>query len=652
MLTTLPQYTASPVPCDEALPREQYRMLTRLVPVLYAVILLVTVIVATCFRDTAPGWLVFGCPAVLSLLILVRMRHWIRSRRIVDELPIERIRSEIRAVNWFAPALTLAFGLIGVALTRYGDPQQQTLAVICIWIIATASGLGLYAIAQAPILVVLAATVPTALVMLQSGHVLTMQLAPMFVAVSGLIIFMLRETNKTFVAIVQSRSVVDASRAQAEQAREMVATLAYTDMLTGLANRRRFEAHLSGRGRQEDGRREPFVVAMLDVDGFKPVNDVHGHHVGDQIIREVAARLTAEIGQDGLVARMGGDEFAILLDGRRDADEAFALAERIHRVFREPFRHDSVEVRLRATIGLALNDGSEASEAYAEHADTALHHAKSQRRGGTAIFSSELAAAARQHAEIEQALREAIEAEDFDVHFQPILAIGSNRIVGFEALARWRHAQKGPISPALFIPIAEQIGVIEPLTDILLRKAASAAARWPADVFLSFNLSADQLIKPGASLRILAALAQAGLPPSRFEAEVTETAIMRDVETAQATIVNLRAAGVHVTLDDFGTGYSSFSQLRHLSLDKLKIDKSFIDSIAGDHRAASLVNGIISMCSDLDLDCVAEGIEHTDQLAMVKGMGCNAAQGYLISRPLSPEATMVLLGVSDRRLCA
>jgi predicted signal transduction protein with EAL and GGDEF domain len=272
-----------------------------------------------------------------------------------------------------------------------------------------------------------------------------------------------------------------------------------------------------------------------------------------------------------------------------------------------------------------------------DRADMALYRVKAKERSGIAVFDMNDESIALERAMIEQALRKAVVEAALDLHFQPIINLATGQINGFEALARWHDTRLGHISPAVFIPIAEQIGIIEQLTDSLLRKAATVAAGWPSRLTLSFNLSADELSRPSAGLKIVSIISECGLPPKRFEAEVTETAIMKNLENARRTIEALKAAGASVALDDFGTGYSSLSQIRDLPLDKIKIDKSFVDRICADPRIASLVRSIVDMCERLELRCVAEGIERQDQLDELKLCGCYAGQGYLFSRPVPKE---------------
>ena len=622
---------------------EQFKALTRLVPVLYGVVIVVTLILITTFHNSAPSVLVVFCPIAVLSVVTARLFYWIKARSQVATMSQHEMERQMTLVGIFGPALSLAFSVIGLLLLQYGDLSQQALAVISIWIVAVTSGLCLYVLPWASIMVVALAAIPTVIGLLLSGHGVLAQLAPVIAVISWLVVHLVREMNKTFEGIVRSRSELDISRADAVTAREAATSLANTDPLTGLANRRVFDACIDQYGKRLDGKPEPFLLLMLDLDGFKPINDAHGHQVGDAVLKQVANRLASCVGDRGIVARMGGDEFAVLADGPFSDTAAFEMAEQIRGTFASPFTHDSIHARLDVSIGIAIYEGTGDPSRFIERADTALYHAKANSRGTTAFFSGELEKKAMYRADVEQGLRDGIGKQAFDMHFQPIIDTTNNKITGFEALARWTHPTMGAVPPGIFIPIAEQLGLMESLTEVLLRKAAAEAVKWPKDIYLSFNLSADQLIKPSAGLRILAILNEAGFAPTRFEAEVTETAIMRDIGKARETLNCLRAAGVRIALDDFGTGYSSFGHLRDLAIDKLKIDKSFIDDICGDARASNIVSGIVMMSNSINMTCTAEGIEHPEQLALLASMGCEAAQGYLIARPMTAQAALHML---------
>ncbi len=342
----------------------------------------------------------------------------------------------------------------------------------------------------------------------------------------------------------------------------------------------------------------------------------------------------------------------MLADGKFSDTEALALAEELRDAFDAHFAHDSISALLDVSIGMAAYDGHGDPPRLIEHADTALYHAKTISRGTTAFFTSDLERKATYRVEVEQGLRDGIGQHAFDMHYHPIVDTVRGKITGFEALAHWTHPTLGVVPPGIFIEIAEQLGLMEALTEVLLRKATAEAVEWQQDLYLSFCLSADQLIKPSAGLRILTILAEVRLPPARFEAEVTETAIMRDINNARETLNNLREAGVRIALDDFGTGYSRFGHLRDLAIDKLTIDKSYIDNTCSDSRAATIVSGIVMMSNSISMTCTAEGIEHAAQLDLVTSMGCEGAQRDLIARPMAADVALQMIAASRKAVQA
>jgi diguanylate cyclase (GGDEF)-like protein len=620
---------------NEALVREQFKSLTRLVPILYGVLIFNTLLLSFNFWQRAPLWVTVSLPLVLMLVITARLGYWIKLRRNACDADLRTIRRVMRSAAIMGPALSFGFTIAGLLLLGQGDAIEQSVTVMAIWVAASVSSFCLFAMPSTAVLIMLASGSPLCLAFLLSGNPIMILVTPFFATISGLMIYMLRENFRTFAEIVNSRTKLEETRRLTEAAREAATEIANTDPLTGLANRRCFDKRLAERLADVAATNGAFLVAMIDLDGFKPINDVYGHSVGDQFLIEVSSRVSRALDGAGLVARMGGDEFAVLSEGHSDPEAAIALGRRLVAAIDAPFRHDAIVARLRASCGIAMHDGSSANpDRLVERADIALYAAKTRARGSVFLFTDTLESTARQRAMIEQGLRTAVADNALDVHFQPIIAIATGEITGFEALARWNHPTLGPVSPAVFIPIAEQIGLIDALSEGMLRKAATIASRWPPRLALSFNLSADQLSKPSAGLDIIATLSACGLSPSRFEVEVTETAIMNDVDGSRNTIINLKNAGIRVSLDDFGTGYASLSQLRDLPLDKLKIDKSFVDRMCGDEKTTNLVRAIIGMCAHLDLNCVAEGIERADQMALLEQLGCASGQGYLISRPL------------------
>lgn len=631
--------------CSEELLREQYASLTRLIPFLYAICIATSFALTVVYTlaPNAPFWLSRGLPAVLIIVMVLRCRKSIKARSQVLTITPAKMRKEMRATEILGPAIAGGFCITTLIVMRYASPLDQSLSMLAVWITSTASAFCLTALPIAAILVIVSATLPLMIWLLASGIMQFILLGLLFPLTSFMLISMIYESYCRFNAIVNSRSLLDEKQKQTELARQAVSVMAYTDALTDLPNRRHFEKMLHDRvSTMTDA--DAFAVGMLDLDGFKPINDIYGHAVGDEVLIQVSSRLKLAMLGKGEIARVGGDEFALIANDIHNEQDVYTLGARLKEALEEPIMIGAISARLTCSCGFSLypESGHDPSRLI-DRADMALYKAKASERGSSRVFDVSFEATAFERAMIEQELRAAVSENALTVHFQPIINLTDGSLTGFEALARWSHPKLGSISPAVFVPIAEQIGLVEQMTEGLLFKAASIAREWPNNLMLAFNLSADQLVKPNAGLKIMAILADAGFPPRRFEAEVTETAIMKDVDAARRTIENLKAAGCRVSLDDFGTGYSSLSQIKDLPLDKIKIDKSFVDQICDDQRISSIVRSIVDMCGHLELSCVAEGIEHIEQLEKLKAKGCNHGQGYLFSRPIPKEEVRLLL---------
>lgn len=630
------------------LEREQYRTLTRLVPVLYLVVFAATIALMFATRDKVPAVVRFLLPSPLILVIAFRLRYWLRARSRVEYLDVRVIRKDI-ALTWkIGPILSFSFTLIGIFAMHNGENMQQPLEAVAIWIVAVTSAFCMFALPRAAVLIIVTSTIPLSLSFLIQDNGLLKVFALLLPVVALVIIYMMRENFGTFSEIIRSRAVIAEKHRLAQESKEMATKMAYTDYLTSLPNRRHFEILLSSRMQTRGNDNKQLAVGMVDLDGFKPVNDAHGHGVGDEVLKQVSERLANVMKGHGHLARMGGDEFGLIGIGIGDPLAATALGQKIQSAFDEPFLVESFSLRLTCTCGFALYPSSgDDPDRLIDRADMALYRAKASERSGIAVFNTDDECSALQSALLEQALRKAVANGVINVYFQPIIDLASGCAIGFEALARWHDPQLGSIPPTVFIPIAERIGVIEQLGESVLRKAAYIAAQWPEHLILSFNLSAEELSKPDAELRIIAIINECGLAPERLEVEVTETAIMKDLASARRTIGGLKAAGIHVSLDDFGTGYSSLGHIRDLPLDKVKIDKSFVDHIGIDPRTSSLVQSIVDMCGRLELRCVAEGIEQLNQRDELERIGCNSGQGYFFARPLPAHSVQEYIDKSE-----
>jgi len=428
------------------------------------------------------------------------------------------------------------------------------------------------------------------------------------------------------------------------QSRQEGTDLAFTDTLTGLGNHRRFFDKIERLIAERADDPAPFAIGILDLDGFKPINDLFGHKAGDEILVQVAMRLRAAMDTHSTVTRVRADEFAFLCPMLFSEDAAAERARMMIEILSAPYDVGDRTARLSASVGCALFYSDDDTTAdLVQKAETALYHAKQSGRGRVVVFTREMEEAAKRATRIEQALRRAVSAGEVEPFFQPIVDLATRRTLGFETLARWSDRDLGFVSPSVFIPIAEERGFIGPLSQLVLRKAIDAARNWPEHLFLSFNLSPSQLVDQNTGLHLLSILDRGGFDPRRLEIEITETGLMSDPASAEKIVNDLRRCGISVALDDFGTGQSSLSRLREFQFDKLKIDRAFVSSILKDRPSEHIIRAILAMCHGLGMDVVAEGIEEEAQADMLLRFGCGAGQGFLFGRPANAESTLAYL---------
>ena len=415
------------------------------------------------------------------------------------------------------------------------------------------------------------------------------------------------------------------------------------DSLTDLGNRFLFRERLEralARAGQGDA---PVAILFLDLDGFKPINDSLGHAAGDRVLVGVARRVAAAVGEAGLTARLGGDEFGVLLEG--GAAEATIVAARIAEALIAPHSVAGVEVFASASVGIAVSlRGEETADELLRNADLAMYSAKARQSGGPELFQHRMHASAIERMSLLLDLRRAIDRQEFFLHYQPIVAIETGTIVGTEALVRWRHPERGVIPPVVFIPLAEETGLIVPLGRWVLREACAAARRFqlasPGPLKMSVNVSPRQLQHGGITADVERALVDFQIDPRSLILEITESIAL---EEREPVLVALKAHGVKLAIDDFGTGYSSLAYLRRLHVDIVKIHKSFIDGIVGQGGDAELSRAIVRFGGAMGLRTTAEGIESPDQWEELRALGCDFGQGYHFSRPIEPEALIALL---------
>ena len=423
---------------------------------------------------------------------------------------------------------------------------------------------------------------------------------------------------------------------------QRIAYMAKHDALTELPNRLQLHEHmdnLAARAR----RGAAFALLYLDLDRFKQINDTHGHPAGDALLKAVAARLKNCVREIDMVARMGGDEFAILQTLIKSQAEASALANRVIKALAAPFAIDNLQISSGTTIGIALSpkDGVNPDELI-KKADLALYRAKSDGRGGWCFFEPDMDARVQWRQSIEIGLRQALAEGQIELHYQPIVdAQGS--VCCFEALARWRHPERGLIPPADFIPVAEETGLIVPLGELVMRLACIKAMDWPETIKIAVNLSPAQFKGCDVGQLVTRALAASGLSGKRLELEITESLLMQNHEGVSTTLHNLRSLGVHIAMDDFGTGYSSLNNLLRFPIDEIKIARSFIKNITMSDNRVAVVRAVASLGRSLGIAITAVGVESIEQLDIVRREGCDRIQGYCISPPLRADAADALL---------
>jgi diguanylate cyclase (GGDEF)-like protein len=421
-----------------------------------------------------------------------------------------------------------------------------------------------------------------------------------------------------------------------------IAYLARHDPLTALPNRRVFREKLEAALARVD-RGERFAVLCLDLDHFKKVNDTLGHDVGDALLRTVAERLQACVREVDTVARLGGDEFAILQENVEDAESAALLAARIIDVIRGTHEIEGHQVATGTSIGIAMAPESATSaDSLLKNADIALYFAKAE-RGRFNFFKPDMAEHLHRRRAMEIDLRHSIARQEFELHYQPLVALDRGRIVAFEALVRWHHPERGMIPPAEFIPLAEETGLIVPLGEWILAMACREAVTWPEDIKVGVNLSSVQFKGDQPYEMITQALHESLLPPHRLEVEITESVLMNDNAQTLAMLHRIRGLGVSISMDDFGTGYSSLSYLHKFPFDKIKIDRSFVADITREGGTSEIVRAITALSRGLGMTTVAEGVETEEQLWRLRKEGCEEVQGFLFSRPVSAHEVPRLL---------
>ncbi|WNW13681.1 EAL domain-containing protein [Pseudomonas sp. DTU_2021_1001937_2_SI_NGA_ILE_001] len=611
---------------NPGLVKAQFTALARQLPMMYFILLINTLMMAGTHFAVAPLWLVLYCPLIMTVFGVIRAADWIRTRK--RTLSTAQMLTALKRTNMLAPFVAIGFTAWSLALFPYGD--SYTKSYVAFYMAITVIGCIFCMMHLLPSALITTAVVNTAFVVFfASTNIITFvatAIDVLLVSIAMLVILKSQYTDFTQLVNMQ---------AQTAKLSEENLHLANQDSLTGLANRRQFFSRLDTLLASASEQEVRLAVGLLDLDGFKPVNDLYGHSVGDRLLCQVGQRLTGLLDEDVHLARLGGDEFSLIITQAMSDDELRAFGEKICANMREPFLLVDIPIQISASLGIATfpDQASSATQVY-EYADYALYQSKRQRPGTVCLFSAEHRQQLNRDGLTEQALRRADLESEFHVVFQPIVDIHTEQTIAFEALARWQSPELGNVPPGQFIPIAERVGMVNRLTLPLLSKALDTAASWPAGMRLSFNLSAHDLGSEDAAQQVVELIKSSRFDPACLDLEITETAVIQDLPQTQRAISRFRDLGCGISLDDFGTGYSSLSQIHALSLTKLKVDRTFVTHIDLDPASFKIVKSLIALCQDMQLECIVEGVETAAELGALKNLGCTRAQGYLFSKPM------------------
>lgn len=607
----------------------QVNKLQRQIAPLYILLSLSAAALAFTHRHSAPTLLILVVPGVLITACMVRTLHWaLAGQR--GAMTKSQARAILQRTTIVAGVLSVAFVSWAIALDQYGGAYEH--GHVAMFIAVTVLGC-IFCLAYHPraaviVCVIVLGTFLTYCVI--SGSEVLIAIGINIALVTGVILMVLRDSFRAFIGLEDSQQALERKRIEAQVLSEENALLAQTDALTGLPNRRFFFAQLEAMLAEAD---RPFAVGLLDLDGFKPVNDTYGHAQGDRLLQAISLRLNGGGSDAIVVTRLGGDEFGVLL--KLSPDAALETGQALCDLVKEPVVLADATVAVGCSMGLACfpEAGASAHELF-DRSDFALYHAKAQRRGGCVVFSAELEELVRSEQVVDRAFQAADLEHELSVVFQPIFELSTLTLVGVEALARWHSPLVGAVSPEQLIAAAERTGLSRPTTLRLFEKALAGAAMLPSDIRVTFNLSAIDLADEKTVTALLRHVADIQFDPRRIVFELTENSLITDMDTARRSLDRLKASGAKLALDDFGTGFSSLSSLHELPFDIVKIDRSFAARL-NDPIGQRVVLAIRRLAETLSLQCVLEGIETETQLKEAAVAGFDYAQGYYLAVPSS-----------------
>ncbi|KAA8686772.1 GGDEF domain/EAL domain-containing protein [Pseudomonas caricapapayae] len=620
----------------------QYIALSRQLPLMYFVLLLNTWALAFTHWATAPMGLTLLVPTVLTIGCGIRARKWLLT---VNKTPpaSSKILATLRGTNRLVGIISAAFAAWSLSMYPYGDAYTQAQVAFFMGITVIVCIFCMMHLQSAALITAVIVNTAFVIFFVSTHNITFIATAANIVLVSIGMLIILSHQYRDFTSLVNAQF-------KTEQLSNANLLLANRDSLTGLPNRRQFFQTLDAAMSEAMLHRSGLAVGVLDLDGFKPVNDLYGHSVGDRLLMLVADRLITIVSDTVQVSRLGGDEFALVVKGDISDEALLMFGKQLCTLIHESFEVSQIPIQIGATLGFATFPATadNAAQLY-ENADYALYQGKNHSPGSTCLFSASHREQLNADGLTEQALRRANLETEFHLLFQPIIESCTRETVAFEALARWDSPELGVVSPAHFIPIAERIGMINELTAPLLTQALQRALSWPSPIRLSFNLSAHDCATWESVKRIVEIIENSGFDASRLDLEITETAVMQDIGQVQQAIAQFRQLGCGISLDDFGTGYSSLSQLHALALTNLKIARSFVTGVHDNPISYKIVKSLVALSLDMSLDCVIEGVETQEELNMLTSLGCTMVQGNFYSPPITFDETLVWIETPDVR---
>ena len=610
----------------------QFRAFASKMPAFYISIAASKIAECYAFYGAAPGWMCWGVCGVATLVCVARAAWWMRHR---DDEVSETVAGQ--TLKRAATALIIAalfFIICDLAFYRYADGDTRMLLAFIELSSAMCSFFCLMHLRVAALMMAGVILSPLIGMLVYQNTASSWAIACNVLVVAIVMIIVMRSYFRDFTTLVTSRAAIEAQRIGTERLSAENLRLANLDMLTDLPNRRCFFAALEQKVESAIAQRRDLAVGILDLDGFKPINDLHGHSVGDRMLERVADRLRDVTAGHATVYRLGGDEFAVLIENPDSDAMLIDLGKQCLNIVCQPIRIGALVTTVGCSMGFARWSAvqEDAAKLY-DQADFALYHAKRTGRGQVLIFTQEHERLIKAQGRVERALRDADLEQELYLLFQPIVdVLAGQTTIAFECLARWNSPALGEVSPASFIVVAEQAGIMTSLTPILLRKALSAAVTWPEPVRMSFNLSAHDIASAECTQAIIQIVMESGFDPHRIDMELTETALACNFDLAFAHMSMLKAVGISISLDDFGTGYSSISHIHALPLDKIKIDRSFVKGLGVDANSFKIVKSLSALCRDMGLACTVEGVETEQQMSAASRARMRHRAGLLLRK--------------------